>query len=138
MDRKDYTAEAEALFFLFAERHGLKYEVVQGAPIEVCWSFPKQSKLSLPIVLGLQNGDELNFGVADFWSYFFPFEAVAETFERILDAWIAGDARIANTGFRSRLLQIRDGHRWTTVYGAGGCLFPFRWKPFGFVFNEPS
>ena len=42
------------------------------------------------------------------------------------------------TGFRSRLLQVRDGAGWKTVYGANGCLFPFRWTPFRVVMNEPE
>jgi len=67
MDRRDYTAEAEALFQRFAERHKLAYEVDTGVPMEVCWTFPEQAKLSLPITLGLQNYDELNFGASDFW-----------------------------------------------------------------------
>lgn len=138
MERRDYTAEAEALFQRFAERHGLTYDVETGVPMEVCWTFPEQQKLSMPLTLGLQNCDELNFGVSDFWSYFFPFERVADEFERVLDAWVAGDARVAHTGFRSRLLQVRDGARWKTVYGANGCLFPFRWTPFRFVMNEPE
>lgn len=136
MERRDYTAEAEALFQRFADRHGLTYETGTGTPIEVCWTFPEQPKLSMPLTLGLQNCDELNFGVSDFWSYFFPFDAVANKFERILDAWVVGDARVAITGFRSRLLQVREGARWKTVYGANGCLFPFRWTPIGFVMNE--
>jgi hypothetical protein len=138
MPRIDYTAEAEALFQRFAERHGLTYEVEAGVPMEVCWIFPEQPKLSLPLTLGLQNCDELNLGVSDFWSYFFPFERVADKFERSLDAWVVGDARVAITGFRSRLLQVREGTRWKTVYGANGCLFLFRWTPFGFVMNEPE
>ena len=138
MGRSDYTAEAEALFRRFAERHGLTYDVETGVPMEVCWTFPEQPKLSMPLTLGLQNCDELNFGVSDFWSYFFPFESVADEFERILDAWVAGNARVAVTGFRSRLLQVRDGARWKTVYSANGCLFPFRWTPFRHVKNEPE
>ena len=90
MARRDYTAEAEALFGRFAERHGLSYDVETGVPMEVCWTFPVQPKLSMPLTLGLQNCDELNFGVSDFWSYFFPFQNVADEFERILDAWVAG------------------------------------------------
>jgi hypothetical protein len=135
---RDHTAEAEALFHRFADRHRLTYEVETGVPMEVCWTFPVQPKLSFPLTLGLQNGDELNFGVSDFWSYFFPFDAVANKFEHVLDAWVAGDARVAVTGFRSRLLQVRDGARWKTVYGANGCLFPFRWTPFRFVMNAPE
>lgn len=138
MGRRDYTAEAEALFQRFADKHGLSYEVETGVPMEVCWTFPKQPKLSQPLTLGLQNRDELNFGVSDFWSYFFPFEAVADKFERILDAWVAGDARVAVTAFRSRLLQVREVAGWKTIYGANGCLFPFGWTPFDFVVNEPG
>lgn len=138
MERIDCTAEAEALFRRFAERHGLRYEVETGVPMEACWTFPEQPKLSMPLTLGLQNRDELNFGVSDFWSCFFPFEKVADRFEHILDAWIAGNARIAVTGFRGRLLQVREGARWKTVYAANGCLFPFRWTPLRFVANEPE
>jgi len=138
MERRDYTTEAEELFRRFAERHTLTYQIETGVPMEVCWTFPEQPKLSIPLTLGLQNCDELNFGVSDFWSYFFPFETVSDEFERILDAWVAGNARVATTGFRSRLLQVREGTRWKTVYGANGCLFPFRWTPFGFVTNEPD
>lgn len=135
MPRGDYTIEAEAMFRRFAERHGLAYQV-EIAPMEVCWTFPEQPKLSMSLTLGLQNADELNFGVSDFWSYFFPFEDVSDEFERILDAWVEGNARIAITGLRSRLLQMREHGRWRTVYGANGCLFPFRWTPFAFVSNH--
>lgn len=138
MSTKDYTQEAEALFRRFAERHDLIYEVETDAPIEVLWIFPQQDKLSHALTLGLQNGDELNFGVSDFWSYFFPFDRVAGDFECYLDAWVEGSARIAITGRRSRLLQVREGDDWRSVYGAGGCLFPFRKRPRGFVQNMPA
>ncbi len=134
----DFTTQAEALFTRFPERHGLTFEVEPDVPMEVCWTFPEQPKLSTPLILGLQNGDELNFGVSDFWSYFFPFEAVESKFDRILDAWVAGEARVAITGRRSRLLQLREGDAWETVYGANGCLFPMRGRPRAFVVNEPK
>jgi hypothetical protein len=131
----DFTMEAEALFQRFAERHGLRYNVQPDAPIEVLWDFPEQPKLSLPLSLGLQNGDELNFGVADFWSYFFPFPTVAEHFENILDAWVEGSARVGITGRYSRILQVRKDDVWETVYRAGGCIWPFRGKPRAFITN---
>jgi hypothetical protein len=134
---RDHSAEAEALFRRFADRHGLIFEAESDVPMEVCWTFPEQPSLSMPLTLGLQNGDELNFGVSDFWSCFFPFEDAAERFERLLDAWVAGNARVALTGRRTRLLQMREGERWVTV-GANGCLFPFRRKPYAFVVNEPG
>lgn len=135
---EDYTAQAEALFERFAERHGLTFRVNTDVPMELCWTFPEQPKLSLPITLGLQNGDELNFGVSDFWSYFFPFDLVAERFEGILDAWVAGDARVAIMHGPGRLLQVRHGEQWKSAYGANGCLFPFRRWPRGFVRNCPE
>jgi hypothetical protein len=124
--RDDYTQEAEALFRRFADRHNLTY-TVDAAPMEVCWTFPEQPKLSLPLTLGLQNADELNFGVSDFWSYFFPFEKVADKFESILDAWVRGDARVAIVGPIARILQVREGRRWKPVYHANRFL-PI-WRP---------
>ena len=106
--------------------------------MEVCWTFPEQPGLSLPLTLGLQNCDELNFGVSDFWSYFFPFEDVADKFEDVLNAWVAGNARVAIMPGRVRLLQVWEGEEWKAVYGANGCLFPFRRWPLGFVKNFPD
>jgi len=135
VDEQGYTFEAEALFKRFAEKHALTYEVETDIPMEVCWKFPVQPKLSLPLTLGLQNADELNFGVWDFWSYFFPFERVEEEFERILDAWIAGEARVAVLRGRGRLLQLREGEKWETVYWADGFLSLFRRFPRALVRN---
>ena len=118
----DYTEEAVALFARFVERHGLLYEVDESAPVEVLWNFPVQEKLTLPITLGLQNGDELNFGVSDFWSYFFPFPKVVARFEQAIDAWLVGDARVAVTGPWGRVLQIWQDDQWQFVYGANRIL----------------
>ncbi len=136
MRRKDYTAEAEALFSRFAERHGLAYQVDTDVPMEVCWTFPEQPKLFKPVTLGLQNHDELNFGVLDFWSYFFPFDDVAVQFEKAIDAWVTGDARIAVGRGKRRKLQLREGDKWSTIYGANGCLFPMLSRPVRFETNE--
>ena len=76
--RSNYAAEAEQLFTRFADRHRLSYRIVTDAPIELCWEFPEQRVLSLPITLALQNIDELNFGVTNsgFWFYHFPYPGV--------------------------------------------------------------
>ncbi len=134
--RHDYTEQAEALFTRFAQRHGLSYEVETDVPMEVCWILPAQEKLSLPLTLGLQNLDELNFGVSDFWSYFFPFERAAERFERILDAWVSGEARVAVTGPWGRVLQLWEDGRWKSVYGANR-MFPVWRTPKRTVQNRP-
>lgn len=137
MDR-DYTPEATALFSAFAARHGLTYTVETDVPVEVMWTFPVQAKLSLPLTLGLQNCDELNFGVADFWSYFFPFETVVAEFERVLDAWVEGNARVLVTGRRGRVLQVLDDGRWSDVYHANRLwLWRFKGTPKQIVQNVP-
>lgn len=132
----DYTEEATALFTRFAERHRLRYEVERDAPVEVLWNFPAQDGLALPIILGVQNGDELNLGVSDFWSSFFPFEKVAGQFERALDAWIVGDARIAVTGPWGRVLQVWEDDRWRSIYGANRVL-PVWQTPKRTIENRP-
>ncbi len=131
----DYSEEAAALFARFAERHRLVYSVEPDAPIEVLWEFPEQQGLSFPVTLGLQNGDELNFGVADFWSSFFPFERSASTFERALDAWVAGDARIVRVALGGRALQLCDGGQWKTIYRAN-CLLPVPRNPKRTITNQ--
>jgi len=92
----------------------------------------------MPLTLGLQNGDELNFGVSDFWSYFSPFDEVSDWFDEVIDAWMAGGARIAVTGRRSRLLQTREDGSWETVYKANDCILRFRRTPTTYVINDPS
>ena len=37
-----------------------------------------QEQLSVPITLALKNGDEINFCVSEFWSYFFPHQLSAQ------------------------------------------------------------
>lgn len=133
----DYSEEATALFARFAERHRLVYSVAPDAPIEVLWEFPEQHGLSPPITLGLQNGDELNFGVANFWSYFFPFEESVLNFERALDAWVLGNARIVHVALGGRALQLLDGDRWITVYRAN-CILPVPRNPKRTITNQPA
>ena len=120
---QDYTAEAAALFTRFAERHTLTYEIVPQAPIELLWRFPPQQRLSVPVTLGLQNEDELNFGLPGLWATIFPFPAVSADFERIIDAWVEGRARLVRVGWLRTRLELNDNGGWRIVYrafGAGG------------------
>jgi len=117
---RDYTEEATALFARFAGKHGLPYEVTD-APVEVMWEFPVQPNLSHCIILALQNNDELNFGVGDFWSYFFPFEKKRFEFEGIIDKWVEGTARIVSKPglfIQALELQILENGAWNLVYAA--------------------
>lgn len=135
--QRDCTEEATALFTRFVESHGFSHEADADAPVELMWHIPTQEGLSLPLTLGLQNSDELNFGVEDFWSYFFPFDDVAEQFEWMLEMWVSGHARVGVIGKRSRVLQIGNGEEWKTVYKAN--VLPFSWrKPSTFIYNDPN
>jgi hypothetical protein len=126
LKHRDYTDEATKLFERIAAKHQLIYEVEDQAEVELLWSFPVQPKLIQSITLGLQNWDELNFGVERFWSYFFPFEDVAERFEFILDAWVEGRARIGIVGLGGRMLQLEENGVWQIAYSAN--IFLPAWR----------
>jgi hypothetical protein len=117
--QSEFHNKAITLFERFADRHELIYNVEAELEVDVLWTFPVQSKLALPVTLCLR-GDELNFGVEKFWSYYFPFEQAAERFDQTLNMWIKGDARIAIVGKTGRLLQVSEGSSWRTIYRCGG------------------
>lgn len=81
---------------------------------------PIQDRLSFKLVLGLQNGDEINIGIDEFWSYFFPFTSVDTHVGSILDGLVTGEIRIAT--YRqlgrdiSRDLEKLTTGVWTRVY----------------------
>ena len=134
---QDYTADAKALFNSFAQRHRLTYAVDNDAPVEVLWHFPAQARLSHPIWLGLQNTDELNFGVGSFYTDLFPFPDVAERFASILDAWVEGQARVVRTSPWTLALQTQESDGWQTAY-RHGALFPTFWREPKILQNAPA
>lgn len=134
----DFSQEAEALFKRWAERHNLHYDIRDEENVEVLWEFPQQTKLWLPVTLGLQDLNVLNFGVADFWSFIHPFETNATYFENLLDAWLSGNARVAVLRWGGRTLQMRDGSTWKTVYWANVWPLPILRKPKSFIVNQQS
>lgn len=133
--RNDYSVEAEQLFLHFAQAYELEHRPIK-APVEMLWEFPIQSRLHIPITVGLQNGDELNFGIPGFWSYFFPFSSVCTQFESLLHAWIAGTARIVNRGkLKARRLEVLEYGNWKNIYSAWpGGTWPYSSS---IVRNEP-
>ncbi len=114
------------MFARFAARHELAYWVLE-APVELLWEFPVQPKLRHRIVLGLQNNDELNFGVGEFWSYFFPYTDKHAEFENLIDKWVEGNARILPKPGRiaqTLELQVSQDGVWRTAYAA----FSLSWR----------
>lgn len=83
---------------------------------------PPQPGLSFELTLGLQNGDEVNIGFAEFWSYFFPYEEKRQIVSDALDGLAAGDCRLAiHTqlgGVVKRVLELRSNGTWRPIYTA--------------------
>lgn len=75
----------------------------------------------------------MNFGVENFWSYFFPFPDVEKKFEELIDAWVEGRARIVpKAGLLRQVLelQVLEGSgQWKGAYGAASLSFKKR-SPF--------
>ena len=92
---KDNAEPAEAMYRAIASDFGLNIEKVEDAPIELLMEIPKQDGLDFTIMLGLQNRDELNVGVEDFLSYFFPFEKRQASVDQAVRGLISGKAWIA-------------------------------------------
>ncbi|WP_260482449.1 hypothetical protein [Sphingomicrobium flavum] len=119
----------------FAKLHTLNYEFTHEDGAYV-WRFAVQPGLVREMQFALSNGDELSFGVADFWSYFFPAPAINDHFFDIVSAWMAGEARIAIFPGRRRRLDIRKNEQWVPVYNANGCLWPSLRGPREFLNNK--
>jgi hypothetical protein len=117
---KDFTEQAEQLFRDFAQRHSLIINKVDEPNVELLMRVPKQAGLKFQLTLGLQNIDELNIGINDFWSHFFPYEACKQTVSTALDGLVDGDCRLAihrQLGrVTRRILEQRRGDEWKTIY----------------------
>jgi len=93
------------MFRAIADDFGLCIINRHDSPIEVMMDIPKQDGLGFTITLGLQNGDELNIGVDDFWSYFFPYRDCSEFFCKVLRILILGDAHLLYSKQFGRLVK---------------------------------
>lgn len=116
----NHKLDAERLFTDFAKRHSLNIIKEDSDEMEVLFIVPIQDRISFELVLGLQNGDEINIGINEFWSYFFPFASVETHVARILNGLATGDIRMAT--YRqlgrdiSRDLEELTTGVWTRVY----------------------
>ncbi len=140
---KEYTAEAEALFRDFARRHSLTIEKAAPDNIELLMRVPRQRGLSFELTLGLQNGDQLNIGVGEFWSHFFPFEKVRPLVSSVLDGLVTGDCRLVTHTRRGRVikrvLEQRAHGTWRAIYTAYAAIdLPFMPRTSTCLYNEDA
>ena len=63
---RQHGANAEALLRDFAARHSFTIERINNPNLELLMRLPRQPGLSFELVLGLQNGDEVNIGFEGF------------------------------------------------------------------------
>jgi len=140
--RPHYTAAAEALILEICQRHGLKVERDESAPVELLFRIPVQEGLSVPIVAGLQNDDELNLSIGEFWSYFFPFEKVKDKFSEALDGFIRGECRVTeyrmprNKKAFKYILEKRTEDAWETLYAHSTLILWWRNPDVVHITNE--
>lgn len=117
------------MFRDFAVRHRLAIEKIDQPNVELLMRVPRQECLSFEITLCCQNCDELNMGVAEFWSTFFPFEKVRSTVEIALDGLVSGEYSILTTWRSGRYVggklqrMAQDG--WQTVASHAVLKIPF-------------
>lgn len=127
---RDYSADAERLFREFAARHDLTIEKIDEPNVELLMRVPQQKGLSFEITLCCQNCDELNIGVAEFWSTFFPFEKVKQRVEAALDGLVLGECSVLTTWRSGRYvggkLQRKADAGWETItIHVAGLRVPF-------------
>ena len=108
------------MFNALAAEYGCSIETQLGDPIEVLCELSREGWPG-KLVLGLQNGDELNFGIDDFWSFFFPFQEVKSLFRKTAAGWLSGRSRLVYFYRGQRLLKIElqvkmEGGSWQRVY----------------------
>lgn len=137
---KDHTAEAEALFRAFVDRHSLTIRKIDEPNVELLMEVPQQAGLSFDLTLGLQNADELSIGFEGFWSYIFPFDQKRELVSSLLDGIVSGACRLAiHKQFGvvvKRVLERRVGENWEPVYHALGFGLPLIGTKVSYVSNS--
>jgi hypothetical protein len=139
----DYTNEAEQFFCDFADRHSLTISKVEQENVELLMVVVVQDRLSFELVLGLQNGDEINIGIGKFWSHFFPFTAELESVSKLLDGLVTGKTRLVTHRQFSRVafrdMEILSEGIWTRGYRhICGVKIPFVSTQVSYMYNTNS
>lgn len=101
-----YYDEAEALFVAFAQKHDLNFIKEITADGDIFLVFPEQDGLRFRLTLGIQNGDEANIGINDFWSYIFPYPDNVEFLNETLDGLFGGTHTLAEYKQFNRVTKL--------------------------------
>ena len=139
----DYMADAEALFRNFARRHSFAIIKVEEPGFDLLMRVPQQPGLSFELTLALQNDDEINIGLEEFWSYFFPFEEQRHAVSDALDALATGECRLAihqQLGrVVKRVLERRFHGHWRPIYrDYPGIRIPFLRSKISYLYNQDA
>ena len=117
----DHASEAEAMFHRIAQRQGLEIGRDPLNPDDFVFELVSDVEDDPMVTLGLQNGDELNFSVHDFWCHFFPFDDMKGLFEKTVEGWFSGQSRLVYRWRGRRLIKIElqvkmKNGKWQRVY----------------------
>ena len=138
----NFEDEVEELFREFAAKHGLSIEKEEQNEVELLMTVPRQEGLLFELTLGLQNGDEINIGFSEFWSYIFPYPSVKSHVATLLDGIVTGDTRLVTKSqfgrTVSRTLEYLEGDAWATGYRQlSGLAVPFFKSRVEYFSNKP-
>jgi len=117
---EDNIESALKLYRTLASKHGLSFSEEANADGDVFLVFPKQNNLMFCMTLGLQNGDEANIGINDFWSYIFPYQDNTGFLEETIEGLVSGTHYVTeykqfNRVIKLCLLNSRDEIIYTDI-----------------------
>jgi hypothetical protein len=124
-------ARAKALFAEIAERHGLRLEWDDQAPVEAAARLPKQQGLDFSLWLNLQNNDEIGIQSDLFTFSWFPFDDPEKEamFVASVDGLITGEVRLLcfrgsyySKPFKVQLQRLVEGTWMTFCTYRYGCF----------------
>ena len=131
MTRRPEEVAREIFESLRREFPKLAMEIIESPEhTDIEMRLPAQTGLNYEVCLNLQNTDELQFNVDDFWAEWFPCTApkIAESFHRAVSGFLAGEYRIEIYSRKGRpykrLLQAPNLGSWETVYTPSSLHWP--------------
>jgi hypothetical protein len=105
-NERDNIHSASNLYRTLASKHELSFSEKLNADGDVFFVFPKQANLMFDMTLGLQNGDEANIGINDFWSYIFPYQDSVRFLQETIEGLVKGTHYLAEYRQFNRVTKL--------------------------------
>lgn len=134
MNRDPLQVSQEVIARIARQFPNLEMEQCPDDPVDMSVILPVQSGLKHRVWLGLQNDDELCFGVGALQGHWFPCteQSKVDAYCETVVGFLSGSFRVLEHYRGSRCvksqLQRLDGEAWKAVYTHGHLSWPFPWK----------